>query len=85
MGKHRNAAKSDGEVQRDASPTLLSLGGEPCDAGQDQIEEAALMEEILSQMGTSPKNALHIHMIKQITLCTIPISQVSAGSLSYPQ
>ena len=53
MGKCRNTAKSDGG--KDTSPTPSSHGGEPCDTAQDQIEEVASMEEVLSQMGTSPK------------------------------
>ena len=52
MDKHRDAAKSLG-VQMDASPTLLSHGGELSDTAQDQIEEVALMEEVLSQMSES--------------------------------
>ena len=41
--------------QRDASPTPSSWGGKPSGATQGQIQEVALMKEVLSQMGTSPK------------------------------
>ena len=34
-------------AQKDASPTPSSLGGEPGDTAQDQIEEVASMEEVL--------------------------------------
>ena len=49
MGKHKNASKAGGEVQRDASPTLLSHEGEPEDKSQE------LIEEVSSQRGASPK------------------------------
>ena len=49
MGKHKNATKAGGGVQRDPFPTPLSKGGEPEDTVHD------LIEEVSSQMGTSPK------------------------------
>ena len=55
MGKCRNTVKSGEGAQKDASPTPSSHGGELDDTAQDQIEEGALMEEVLSQMGASPK------------------------------
>ena len=41
-------------AQKDASSTP-SHGGEPGDTAQDQIKEVASMEEVLSQMGMSPR------------------------------
>ena len=42
-------------MQRAASPIPSSHGGKLYDTAKDQIEEGALMEEVLSQMGISPK------------------------------
>ena len=55
MGMCRNATKGGRGAEKDTSPTPLSHGGEPCDTSQDLMEEAALMEEVLLQMSTSPK------------------------------
>ena len=38
-----------------------------CNAGQDQIEEVASMEEILSQIGTSPKTPFRLIQLSQWT------------------
>ena len=53
MGHHRNAAKSGGGT-KGCFPHSVH-GGELGDTAQDHIEEAALMEEELSQMGVSPR------------------------------
>ena len=55
MGKCRNATKVGGDAQKDTSPSLSSHAGRPCDIAQDLMEEVALIEEVLSQMVTSPK------------------------------
>ena len=58
MGKWQNATKGGGGMQKVASPTPLSHGGEQGDTGdtaQDLIEEVALMKEVFSQMGTPSK------------------------------
>ena len=58
MDKHKNATKGGRGVQKGASPTLSSHGGEQGDTGnkaQDLMEEVASMEEVFSQMGSPSK------------------------------
>ena len=56
MGKQKNTVKGGEKAHISNSPTLSSHVGEagdPCDAGQDLMDEVASLEEALSQMGTS--------------------------------
>ena len=55
MGKHKNATKGGRGVQKGASPTPSSHGGEQGDTGNtanDLIKEEASMEDVFSHMGT---------------------------------
>ena len=55
MAKCRNATKVGGGIQKDTSPTLSYHGDKPCDTAHDLMEETASMEEVLLQMGASPR------------------------------
>ena len=55
MNKHRNATKAGGSKHKDTSPALSSHGGELCDTAQD------LVEEVASQIGTTPRCPLDSH------------------------
>ena len=58
MGKHKNATKGESDTQKVISPTPLAYVAEAGDTGDvvcDLRDEVALMEDSLSQMGTSSK------------------------------
>ena len=69
IGKHKNATRAGGGVQRDTSPTLLLCGGETEDTTHD------LLEEVSFQMCMSPIAPFRfMQSSRQITLHTFPIT-----------
>ena len=62
MGKSKNATKRGSNAQNGISSTPLSSVAEADDTGDvvcDLRDEVALLEEALSQMGTSSKMPFH--------------------------
>ena len=58
MGKQKNTARGGVNAQKGASPTLSSHGGEAGDTGKavhNLMDDVALFEEGLSQMGAPSK------------------------------
>ena len=82
MGKHRNTSKSGGGTKRHFPYPISSRQAMWCRPGSDRGD--SINGGSITTDGHICKNALQIHMIKHIALHTLPISQVSAGSLSYP-
>ena len=81
MGKHRNTTKAGRGTQKNTSPTLSSCGGKPCDTAQDLMEEAALMEEVLLQMSTSPKMPFRFTQTSRLpSVCSLLIEHQWACS-----
>ena len=62
MGKHKKTTKGRSDAQKGISPTPSSHADETGNTGDvvcDLRDEVALLEEALSQMGTSSKMAFH--------------------------
>ena len=59
-------------MQEDTSSTLSSHGGQPCDTALDLMEEAASMEEVLSQRGASPKMLFRVTQLRRLlSICSL--------------
>ena len=66
MGKHKNATKVGGVVQRDISPTPSFQGGEPEDSTH------VLLEEVSTQMNMSPKVPLRFTQLSRSpSICSL--------------
>ena len=65
IGKCKNATKAGRGVQRDAFPTLLFWEGEPEDTAHD------LLEEVSTQIGTSPKVPFRLTQSSRSLLCIL--------------
>ena len=77
MGKHRNATKAGRATQRYTSPTQLCHGGEQEDTAHD------LLEEVSSQMGTSPKAPFRfMQLSRSPSICSLSLEGRWACSMT---